>query len=279
MRLFINHCHVAPAGTFSKDNPKKGALELLKAMMDSHGIEKAVAFAPFLHCMPADVEYRIFCKTEWECNEWLYRELKKFQGIFGFVTVNPKNPACAAILTEFVGKGFVGVKMHPPVFQARVDDPAFDAYYFTIERLGVPILFHMGSHGWQPEEYRPSRLGNVARRHPQLRIIIEHMGGTEGFREALEVLVKNENCYAGITSTLNQTIEGGRPNASYLTPEMFRELLQSVSSQRIIYGTDYPFNFPEDIVNEIKTIQSMAIGDEDKRNILGGTLETLCLGT
>ena len=115
--MFINHWHVAPAETIDRNNPWKGTLEKTKDMMDKARIDKAIAFAPFLHGMSWDTKYSIKYKTERECNEWLYQSLKNYPHILGFVTVNPKNPESCKILIEYVNKGFEGAKIHPPIFQ------------------------------------------------------------------------------------------------------------------------------------------------------------------
>ena len=118
--MFINHWHSAPEGTFDKDDPQKGTLARMYEIMKKSGIHRAVAFAPFLHCMPNDTWYDIVgLKTEKECNEWLWCSLKNYPEITGFVTVNPGNPDSLEILVEYINEGFKGVKIHPPVFQRR----------------------------------------------------------------------------------------------------------------------------------------------------------------
>ena len=194
--MFINHCHTAPKGWFDKNDQGKGTLKRLKKIMDEAGVEKAVAFAPFLHLMPKDrVWYKPDFKTERECNEWLYQSLKDYPGIYGFVTVNPKSSDSCDILNEYINKGFVGVKIHPPIFQIRVDDPFLDEFYSTVERLNVPILFHIGVHGWKINEYRPILLDNVAYKHPKLKIIVEHSHDTLFFKEVLAVLKNNSKIW------------------------------------------------------------------------------------
>jgi len=173
------------------------------------GIEKAIAFAPFLYLMPKDTWYSIKYKSERECNEWLYQSLKDYPNIFGFITVNPKNPESCDILTEYINKDFVGIKIHPAVFQIKLDDPSLDRFYSIVEKLNVPILFHTDVHGWKINEYRPILLDNVAYKHPKLKIIIEHGHSSLFFNEILAVLINNSKVWnnfpvnVGITSNFS----------------------------------------------------------------------------
>lgn len=268
--MFINHCHVAPEGWFDKDEPEKGTLKKLKEIMDEAGIEKAIAFAPFLYLMPKDeVWYRPNFKTERECNEWLYRSLKDYPGIYGFVTVNPKAPDSCEIIAEYVNKGFVGVKIHPAIFQIRVDDPSLDNFYSTAEELKVPVLFHTGAHGWRLNEYRTILLDNVACKYHGLKIIMEHSHAPLFFDETLAVLVNNSRIwnnfpvYAGITSNFSPKDKDG-----------LLLIRDSIGADRIVYGLDYPFYDVDTLKKDIEFINDI-FNQEESDLILGKNLERI----
>ncbi|MDD2708525.1 MAG: amidohydrolase family protein [Verrucomicrobiae bacterium] len=245
--MFINHWHVAPEGTYDRAKPEMGSLAGMKKIMDQCGVEKGIAFAPFMHCMDYDYSwYRCPLKSERECNEWLYQSLKAYPGIYGFVTVNPLNPEVLDILTQYIHLGFAGVKMHPPIFRIKIDDPKLDDFYSTVAKLKVPILFHTGAHGGVLETYLPILLDNVANRHPELKIIIEHCGLPCFFDQALGVLMshskarKRFNVFAGIT---------GAVKAKYRDKVL--QLVEEVGPDRMIFGLDYPFHGVEDLTSQI----------------------------
>lgn len=274
--MFINHFHTAPEGWFDENDSGKGTLKRLKKIMDEAGIEKAIAFAPFLYSMPKDkVWYNPDFKTERECNEWLYQSLKDYPNIYGFVTVNPKNSNACDILTEYINKDFVGVKIHPAIFEIRVDDPSLDEFYSTVERLNVPILFHIGVHGWKIDEYRPILLDNVAYKHPRLKIIMEHSQDPIFFKETLGVLTNNSKrwnnfpVYAGITSYGGITPYGGLGDTDRIL--LIRD---SIGAERIIYGVDYPFNDLKEIRNGIRLVNTI-FSQEESDLILGKNLERI----
>ncbi|MBU0714677.1 MAG: amidohydrolase family protein [Verrucomicrobia bacterium] len=282
MKIFLNHCHVAPEGTFSRSDPAMGSLRGLRQMTRQLGVTRAVALAPFMQCMPNDTWYQNQLPDEAACNEWLYNTLREYPEMRAFITINPKNPEAEKILERYARKGFKGIKLHPPVFQIGLDDPSVESFCAKAEAIGLPLLIHTGSHGWHPERYRPSLIGALAAKHKRLKIVVEHMGGRNFYEEALEIVAKHENCYAGLTSTLRAVTGNNRPdvsagleNSSYLAPERITELIARVGCRRIIYGTDYPFNNAAMTASDLEHIQAWPISAEEKAYILGQTLEEL----
>jgi len=270
--MFVNHCHVGPEGCFDKNNPETGTLKKLKRIMDKAGIKKAVAFAPFVRLMDYDESwYHCPLKTDRECNEWLYQALKDYPGISGFATVSPKNPAARKILTEYVEKGFVGVKMHPAIFRVKLDDPALKKYYDTIEALKVPVLVHTGVHGWYADQYMPILLDRVAYAHPNLNIIIEHCGMPCFFDQALAVFLNHSkirnrhNVFAGITGQL-------KPE----NREKLLTVIKALGADHLIYGLDYPFHDEKCLKKDIEFIKNnLGLKTEEKEAVLGKNLEGL----
>ena len=264
--MFINHCHVAPQGVFEKEfrragfpdrmTSESGTLENLSKLTKLLTIEKAIAFAPFPYQIPTGA------------NDWLCDSLKNYPNIKGFATLNPKETEAPLLLDYYIGQGLVGCKIHPPIFKVRINDPALDHFYAKAQKLKIPLLFHTGVHGWQLNQYIPLLLDEVAQKFPSLKIIIEHMGGIAFFDQALAVLQNNPNCYAGITGILSHS------NPGYHIPnEKINLLIETIGSDRIIYGLDYPYGSLENWRKEIEIINAWKISEDDKLNILGRTLE------
>jgi predicted TIM-barrel fold metal-dependent hydrolase len=150
-----------------------------------------------------------------------------------------------------------------------LDDEAAYPYYELAASLDLPVLFHTGVHGWLLENYEPILLDRVAQQFPHLKIIVEHMGGWEFFGQALAVVRNNDNCYAGITSTLAEDW------AWYLPPEWLRYMTLMIGADRVIFGTDYPFRRPEDIGKDIEAVRAIFHGPQEAERILGGNIATL----
>ncbi|MCD6083675.1 amidohydrolase family protein [Candidatus Aerophobetes bacterium] len=258
--MLLNHCHVMPEGVFNKNRPEEGTLQHLNKIMEELGIEEAVLFAPFTYQIP---------EGSYRCNQWLWELIRKKRQFYGFVTVHPLDPDALNILNEFANKGFVGVKFHPAIFRVRLDDSAIEPFYAEAERLNLPILFHVGIHGWQVNCYAPILLDKIAQNHPRLKIIVEHMGGYEFFHQALAVVRNNPNCYAGISTVLQEDYSW------YIPQSELMYLLRTVGPERIIYGADFPYNGLLRIKRDIEIIRSWNLSQEDEENILGKNLKRL----
>ena len=271
--MFLNHCHIFPEGAFP-DHAELGTLAELDKFMKLMGIEKAVAIAPF---WGPKTKERLAGE---ECNAWLYRHLKEYSNIYGMVTVSPKAPNACDLLREYVAKGFVGVKTHPPVMGFRIDEPACDPFYATAAELGVFVLFHTGVHGGRLEDYQPLLLDNVMAKHPKLKIIIEHMGASGGvgrgfFDQALAVIFNhsirwcNRGVYAGLTGL-------AKPQHRQLVADTLPE----AGSKRCIFGLDWPHlegnaSAVARFEAELGVIDSLGLSPEQKTDIFGRSLSEL----
>lgn len=255
---WVNHCHILPANHTCPDAPRDGTLEHWLEVAPELKIERAVAFAPFPHQYSGDG------------NEYIAEVVMKHPCLIGCATIHPLSPEAPERLQHFVENyGFCAAKLHPPVMQFRVNDPAVDPYYAMAAKLGIPITFHTGVHGWRLRDYRPLLFDEVAERHPDLKIIMAHTGGTAQFQEALAVLQNRPNVFA----ELAQTRRILRGYSWHLTDENIQMLLASVGPHRIIYGCDWPWVPAIEIRKDIERIQSWSISDREKQMILGGNLK------
>ncbi len=257
--MFVNHCHVMPPGAYDAENPALGTVEALREIMDELGIDRAVAFAP----LPR------YVRDPHQANQWLWEQVRDADRLEGFMALSPIAPQSLPIMREFAEKGLRGIKTHPPVYRARIDDEAAFPFYELAAQLNLPVLFHTGVHGWLLEEYRPILIDRIAHEFPQLKIIVEHMGGWEFFGEALAVIRNNKNCYAGLTSTLDKDW------AWYIPQELLQHVVSLVGSERVIFGTDYPFRQCDGIRHDIEAARSICNGPAEAENVLGKTLVAL----
>ncbi len=271
--MFLNHCHIFPHGAFP-NQPELGTLPELARFMAECGIAQTVAFAPFWG--PRTKE----CLAGEEINAWLHRNLREYPDILGAVTVSPAAPNACALLAEYVGKGFVGVKTHPPVMGFRIDDPVCDDFYALAAELGVFVLFHTGVHGGRLMDYQPLLIDNIMHRHPKLKVIIEHMGISDGvgrgfFDQALAVVAnhgarwRKGGVYAGLTGI-------AKPQHRQLLADM----VQDAGSKRCVFGLDWPHmdGHPQAVGRyqaELAVVRSLGLAAEQWDDLMGGTLREL----
>ena len=253
--MFVNHCHVFPESMRAD-----GTLEALIETMKECGIDRAVAFAPFEEWTPQSVG---------DPNEWLARMLPSYPEIVGFACINPSSRDSVERLEKAWSLGLLGVKLHPAIQRFRLNDRGIYGFYSKAQELGVVLDFHTGVHGWRILEYHPLLLDDVAYTFPELKIIIEHVGGRSLYSDALTLLLNNGNVYAGISSCLNEE----KHKAWYIGPERVEELARVIGADRMIYGTDFPYNKAEEIKRDIETIMGLRLTDDEKGSIMGGCLE------
>ena len=271
--MFLNHCHVFPEGAFP-EQPELGTLPELARFMEACHIDKVVAFAPFWG--PRTPE----CLAGEQINAWLYRQLQGYPNIVGAVAVSPTAPDACELLEQYVAKGFVGVKTHPPVMGFRIDDPACDAFYALAAELGVFVLFHTGVHGGRLADYQPLLVDNIVARHPRLKVIIEHMGTSDGigrgfFDQALAVITNHSSrwhdrgVYAGLTGL-------AKPQHRQLVADTVHE----AGSARCVFGLDWP-HMQGNLAamaryeSELAVIRSIGLTPDQEADLFGRTLGAL----
>jgi predicted TIM-barrel fold metal-dependent hydrolase len=252
--LFVNHCHVFPESVRAD-----GTLDKLKNIMKECKIDKAVSFAPFSEWVSAKIG---------DPNDWLAKELPSYPEIIGFACINPLSENSIEQLEKAWRQNLLGVKLHPPIQKFRLNDKSVFRFYNKAQELGMILDFHLGVHGWRLLEYHPLLLDDVAYNFPRLKIIVEHVGGRNFYNEAVALMLNNENVYAGISSVLNEEIH----KAWYIGEDKVEELCRLIGEDRLIYGTDFPYNDSEYIKKDIKKILELNLTATAKEKILGENL-------
>jgi len=264
-KLFVNHCHVFPK---KSDSPGElgiiGTLDKLVDTMKKCRINKAVAFAPF-------EEQGWTQSIKRDANDWLAEELPSYHEIVGFACINPKSPKSLEKLEKAWRKGLLGVKLHPPIQEFRPNDEKIFEFYLKAQELGMILDFHTGTHGWRLLEYQPLLIDDVAYAFPKLNIVIEHVGGRYFYNQAMALMADKKNVYAGISSCLDE-----KANKSwFLGAEKIEEIDALIGGERIIYGTDFPYNDWKRILKDVEIIKNSNLTESTKEKTLGGNLERL----
>jgi hypothetical protein len=158
-----------------------------------------------------------------------------------------------------------------------LNDPALFPYYEVCQRLGIPVFFHTGLDGPEPQRlvspaFRvdlgdPLLLQDVAVKFPRLRMVIMHMGWPF-FDHALYMLYAYPNVYLD-TAVVNWIL--GRQ----VFDRMLREAVDTVGSDRIFFGSDQMV-WPQMIGPAVSSIRDASyLSETDKHNILWGNAARL----
>lgn len=172
----------------------------------------------------------------------------------GFLSVDP---ADADWMDDFersrTDLGLRGVKLAPMYAGFDPTDRKLDALYARAERLGMPVLFHLGTTfcAAAPLEYaRPGLADVIARRFPELRIVIAHLGHPwEG--EALVTARKHPHVYCDIS-------------ALHYRPWQFYNSLVLAQEYRVthklLFGSDFPFTTPGASIDALRSMNEPLAG-------------------
>ena len=158
------------------------------------------------------------------------------QRLIAFAGIDPRRNDAARLVEKFLKElGMKGVKFHTAAGFYPNDRVCYPIYEKALE-YGVPILLHTGE-VLKPLHFKycqPIYVQKVAMDFPDLPIILAHAGGC-WYPEAVAICANATNVYLDLSVW----------QARFLRPLNFyralRTLLDSVSWQRVLFGSDYPF--------------------------------------
>jgi hypothetical protein len=154
---------------------------------------------------------------------------------------------------EDLGPEYVAIKWHrhpdEPVYDYRA--PRCREFLEVVRERGLPILL---------EESLENTLFFLEQMAPDLPVIIPHLGALSGGYRALYA--------AGVWSrplVYADMAVAGQPE--------IRDYLQRYGSERLMFGSDYPFSHPD---TELAKILGLGLPEAQTQAILGGNFRRLC---
>lgn len=195
-----------------------------------------------------------------EANAQLLKEVKGEARILPGCLVNPTmGPLAWDALKRCVDQGARTVKLMAAIHGYRLDSPCVDPVMELARSLGIPATIHSGSpmSGCSPEY-----IGRLAKRHPEVTIIMDHMGYREWISLAVQAAQENPRIYLG--TTLIAAAE----------PISIKAIVRSgqVGAERIVFGSNSPSGLATHGVNGIKNI---GFSEEEAALILGGNFKRI----
>ncbi len=172
--------------------------------------------------------------------------------------VDPADASLPAFLDDHAAD-VAALKIHPSFLRQRCTEPVFDPYYRWAAERGVPVLVHCGR--WQ--EMASFRFPlEVAERHPDLNVILCHMGG-----DGTDL----------VQGTVAHIEARGIPNA-FLGTESVRQYwivqhaVDRLGPERVLFGSDYNLNHPRSFQ---AVVDALDVDDAGRRRIFFDNLNGL----
>ena len=227
-----------PAEFNGKPYGKSGVL----ATLDEAGIDTCVLFQGGV---PADPR---------PGNANLLEVAKGQKRILPGCLINPTmGPDAWDDLKRCVDKGARTVKLMAAAHGYRLDAPCVDPVMALAKTLGIPATIHSGS---ELSGCSPAYINTLAKRHPDVVIIMDHMGYREWVGLAVQAAIENPNIYLGTT-----LIAAAEP---ITIKNIVRE--GKVGADRIVFGSNSPAGVATHGVNGIRNV---SFTDEEAALILG----------
>lgn len=140
--------------------------------------------------------------------------------LFAFGTVSPRRPDAAAEVERCMTElGMRGLKLHPWLQGFSLHEPSLDPICEVVAGAGGILLSHDGT----PPYSTPGQIAALARRHPDLPVVLGHGGLHDCWREALAVTRETANLFCCLCGT---------------PPYAARTILAEAPTGKVLFGTD-----------------------------------------
>jgi uncharacterized protein len=172
-------------------------------------------------------------------------------------------PSADRYVAEALDRGARVFKIHVPVGGYALDDPLMAGAWRQLEEAGVPAVVHCGSSPMPHPEAGPEGLRRLLARHPDLVVVVAHMGMHE---------------YGAFLSMAEHHPGVHLDTAVVFTPfgqqrDPFPDaLLARVAAlpDKVVLGSDFP-SIPHDYATQIRALVDLGFGDGWLRAVLHDT--------
>ena len=267
------------------------------ADMDSLGVDVHVV-SPYSGFYNYELDTHQAAAAARECNDEIRQMMQSWPDRFHGLATLPMQDVPAAIAElerAMVELEFKGAVIDDKINGRLLDEPDFLPFWKAAEQLGAVIMFHQGGDTIVDRRisryHLPNSVGNLADRTltfaslvmggvmdacPELRICLSHGGGFACYGAG-----RMDRGWQRISPSERRATQ---PPSAYLnrfyydcivyTEPALRFLIDSVGIDRVVFGTDWPYDMAQDWpVSWILSLES--ITQEEKDAILWKNLETL----
>jgi aminocarboxymuconate-semialdehyde decarboxylase len=235
----------------------------------------------------AGVDVVVLCPYVNLCGVEVERQNEALASLAGervlvFGTVEPERPDQ---LVELVRDGRLrGVEIPAAPGGSFLGDPRFRDFWAAAEETGALVFIHPSSRGFalpvMEEHYLWNTLGNpfettvtaahmlaagVLDEHPRLAVLLAHGGGA---LPTLRGRLAREQEIHPPGRDVRDALRRFHVDTVVHEPAVLRELVRLFGPERVLLGSDYPFDMGSERPAEIVRALGLPPGDEEK--ILGG---------
>ncbi|MCX6679400.1 MAG: amidohydrolase family protein [Methanothrix sp.] len=225
--------------------PGSGAPHDLRRMMQAAGVAQSVLLP--LAKGREDVS---------SLNDWTL-SVSEGKELTAFGAVHPFMPNLEAELDRLAAWGIKGVKMMPLLQEVYPDDPCCGNFYEALIERKMILVAHAGRDPLDRQEVfgTPERFAKTVQCYPELRVVLAHLGGLRMWDDVRRhLLPAGGNVYFDTAYV-----------SFYMGQEEMGELIRDIGPERVIFGSDYPWEEPG---RAAQIICNLDLSDQEKEAIL-----------
>jgi aminocarboxymuconate-semialdehyde decarboxylase len=271
-------------------------LERILATQERAGIEHVV-LSPWVPLLFHDVDPEESLRRCRLQNEGLARmraQRPDRVSVLGAVPLQDPDLAAAELEALMASGSFAGVEITASVRGTYLGDPSFAPFWTAAESTGALVFVHPTTRGFGAPVFRDYYLHNlvgnpmettvaaahmvlsgVMERHTALKVLLAHGGGAIlALRGRLRHGHEAVSAAGGALSE-PPDVSVGRFMFDTVThdPVVLRDLVQAVGADRVLLGSDYPFDMGDP--HPVETVRRAGLDDDDTAAILHGNAERL----
>jgi predicted TIM-barrel fold metal-dependent hydrolase len=174
--------------------------------------------------------------------------------LVGFGSVDPSQDGAVEEVARMSDElGLVGCKLAPIYQGIGPLEPRYLEVFAELERRRMPVLIHQGTTFVRDGpliEARPVLLDEVARRFPELRMVIAHLGHP-WCDETVVVIRKHPHLYSDVSALARRPMQ------------LYSALVSAVeygAAGKLVFGSDWPFCSLEETVASLRGVNALVEG-------------------
>lgn len=199
-------------------------------------------------------------------NAWILSVCRENASLIAFGAVHPLMEDLDGEVDRLAAAGIKGVKMMPLLQQVYPDDPRCQRLYEALVERDMILVSHAGRDPLdRPEVYgTPERFAAALQSFPDLKVVLAHLGGLRMWDDVLRhLLPAGENVYFDTAYV-----------SFYMERRRMAELILQIGPEKVLFGSDYPWEDPGRAAEIIKSlglskIEEQAILFQNAAKLLG----------
>jgi len=249
------------------ENPGTGTIDDVLKNMNDLGIDYTV----MANFAPAKILDRN--------NRWTLDVSRKHPSLIPLVSFHPDMEGdFECLLKEYIEEGAKGVKLHPMAQGFDPRNEKLKGMYGICNEIAFPIVFHCG----RVANARLNEYSDIDAIEPLIKMyrntpfVLTHMADGN-VKDVLRLSQQYENVFFDTSIVITgypPILETNEP--SWVEDDIVEDVVNKVGTQRLIFGSDYPWGSPG---HDLNRFLNMHITDEQKRLILGQNATRLFLNT